>query len=99
MRRAVQSRAMKRISLIIISIAISWLCHADNHNDNINNKLEKSIELKYNDSNGSAGREFSAEDKLEAIKQALVDLALDSISKLIAKLIWMVKVFCTSQIL
>ena len=89
MHRTGQSRAMKRISLIIISIALSWLCHADNHSENIksniNNNLEKNIELNYNNDSDSAGRKFSAEDKLEAIKQALVDLALDSNIKINSK--------------
>ena len=82
-------RAMKTIPLIVISIALSWLCHADNHNfkekNTIDNNLEIDYESTYNIDNTSTATQFSAEDKLEAIKQALVDLALDSNIKINSK--------------
>ena len=81
---------MTQKTLIILLSTISWFTFANNHTEE--NKINKNNNINDISQSDSSKKEdtillsaASAEDKLEAIKQALVDLALDSNVKIHSK--------------
>ncbi len=81
---------MTQKTLIILLSTISWFTFANNHTEE--NKINKNNNINGISQSDSSKKDdtillsaASAEDKLEAIKQALVDLALDSNVKIHSK--------------